>query len=81
MATDNQPVAASLPLAAGPGCTGPELPLHRKQELHEDYTPERIAEYLLNNAVSVEDYCWAREEARRLGVDPDKIPHEPPAGV
>ena len=54
--------------------------LHSRYEI-EDYTPERIAEFLLNNAVSAEDYRWAREEARRLGVNPDQIPHEPPPGV
>jgi AbrB family looped-hinge helix DNA binding protein len=46
----------------------------------EIYTPERIAEFLLNNAVDAEDYASAREEVRRLGLDPDAIPHEIPPG-
>ena len=47
----------------------------------EDYTPERIAEFLLNNAVGAEGYAAAREEVRTLGLDPDQIPHEKPAGM
>ena len=43
----------------------------------EIYTPERKAEFLLNNAVTPQEYAWARKEARRLGVDPDRIPHKP----
>lgn len=44
----------------------------------EIYTPERTAEFLLSNAASTEDYAWAREEVRRLGLDPDGILHEAP---
>lgn len=44
----------------------------------EIYTPERIAEFLLSNAVDAEDYERAREEVRRLGFDPDRIPHYKP---
>ena len=47
----------------------------------EEYTPERIAEFLLNNAVGAEGYAAAREEVRALGLDPDQIPHEKPPGV
>jgi hypothetical protein len=47
----------------------------------EDYTPERIAEFLLNNAVGPDGYAAAKEEVRALGLDPDQIPHEKPAGV
>ena len=47
----------------------------------EDYAPERIAEYLLNNAVGKDVYAAALEEVRRLGIDPATIPHEPPTGV
>lgn len=43
----------------------------------EIYTPERKAEFLLNNAATRKEYRWAREEARRLGVDPDRVPHKP----
>lgn len=41
----------------------------------EVYTPERIAEFLLNNAVSQQDYDWAVAEVRRLGLDPETIEH------
>jgi AbrB family looped-hinge helix DNA binding protein len=46
----------------------------------EVYTPERRAEFLLSNAVDAEDYARVREAVRQLGVDPDAIPHSPPAG-
>jgi len=44
----------------------------------ERYTPERKAEFLLSNAVDADDYREARKEVRKLGLDPDKIPHQPP---
>ena len=44
----------------------------------EVYTPERKAEFLLNNAITQEDYSWAVKEVQKLGVDPEKIPHEKP---
>jgi len=44
----------------------------------EVYTPERKAEFLLNNAVTPEDYRWAVQEVRKMGLDPDSIPHEKP---
>lgn len=44
----------------------------------EAYSPARKAEFLLNSALTPEDYAWAREEAKRLGVDPDTIDHTPP---
>ncbi len=44
----------------------------------ERYTPERKAEFLLNNAVSSEDYAWALKEVKKLGIDPKTIPHEKP---
>jgi len=42
----------------------------------EIYTPERRAEFLLNNAVSTEDYRHARSEVKRMGLDPDRIKHQ-----
>ena len=46
----------------------------------ETYTPERQAEFLLNNAVNEEDYARAVAEVRELGLDPDEVPHRrPPA--
>lgn len=47
----------------------------------EEYTAERIAEFLLNNAVGADGYAAAREEVRKLGLDPDQIPHEKPVGA
>ena len=41
----------------------------------ESYTPERRAEFLLSNAVDEEDYARAKEEVRKMGLDPDIIPH------
>jgi bifunctional DNA-binding transcriptional regulator/antitoxin component of YhaV-PrlF toxin-antitoxin module len=47
----------------------------------EVYTRERKAEFLLSNAVDVDDYAAACEEVRRLGLNPVDIPHHRPAGV
>jgi bifunctional DNA-binding transcriptional regulator/antitoxin component of YhaV-PrlF toxin-antitoxin module len=44
----------------------------------ERYTPERKAEFLLNNAVTSRDYAWAVREVRKMGLDPRSIPHEKP---
>ncbi|MFQ5673127.1 MAG: AbrB/MazE/SpoVT family DNA-binding domain-containing protein [Nitrospinales bacterium] len=41
----------------------------------EVYTPERIATFLLSNAVDKEDYAAAAKEVRKMGLDPDKIRH------
>jgi len=45
----------------------------------EIYTPERRAEFLLSNAVDAEDYAQAVEEVRKIGLDPETIPHHKPA--
>ncbi|MDZ4179124.1 MAG: AbrB/MazE/SpoVT family DNA-binding domain-containing protein [Coriobacteriia bacterium] len=42
----------------------------------EVYTPERQAEFLLNNAVTAAEFDEALTEVRALGVDPAKIPHQ-----
>jgi len=47
----------------------------------EVYAPERKAEFLLNNAVTPEDYAWAVKEVRKMELDPEAIPHDPPPGV
>ncbi|MGH7143304.1 MAG: AbrB/MazE/SpoVT family DNA-binding domain-containing protein [Planctomycetota bacterium] len=47
----------------------------------EIYTPERKAEFLLNNAVGAKEYKRARRAVRKLGLDPDQIPHQKPAGL
>ena len=45
----------------------------------ERYTPGRKAEFLLSNATTAADYQRARQEVRKLGLDPDTIPHRRPA--
>ena len=47
----------------------------------EIYTPERKAEFLLNNAVTPQDYTWAVKEVRKMGLDPKRIPHEKPKNL
>ena len=47
----------------------------------EIHTPHRIAEYLLSTAVDVKDYAEACDEVRKLGLDPNDIPHHRPMGV
>ena len=42
---------------------------------------ERRAEFLLSNAVDPDDYRLAADEVRRMGLDPDEIPHRRPEGV
>jgi AbrB family looped-hinge helix DNA binding protein len=44
----------------------------------EIYSDARRAEFLLNNAIGPDEYAWAVEEVRRMGLDPDAIPHDPP---
>ena len=44
----------------------------------ERYTSERKAEFLLNNAVTPEDYAWALEEIKKIGIDPKTILHKKP---
>lgn len=44
----------------------------------EIYTPERKAEFLLNNAVTHDDFAAAIEEVRKMGLDPETIPHKNP---
>lgn len=44
----------------------------------ERYTDARKAEFLLNNAIGPDEYAWAVGEVRRMGLDPDAIPHDRP---
>ena len=44
-------------------------------------TPERKAQFLLSNAVNVDDYAGAVEAVRAMGLDPDAIPHYKPSAV
>lgn len=50
-------------------------PLVAKAPEVEVYTPERLAEFFLNNAMDREDYMRAREEVSAMGIDPDSIDH------
>jgi AbrB family looped-hinge helix DNA binding protein len=50
-------------------------------ELVEDYSPQRRAELLLNNAVDAQDYQHSLDEVRRMGLDPATIPHHRPDGA
>jgi AbrB family looped-hinge helix DNA binding protein len=45
----------------------------------EIYSPERRAEFLLNNAVGAEDYRHAQAEVKRMGLDPSRIKDHQPA--
>ena len=44
----------------------------------ERYGPEYKAEFLLSTATTVADYRRARKAVKKLGVDPDSIPHRRP---
>ena len=74
MATDTNSRGAGKPDASGRR----DSPLTSYTDRLEDYTPERIADFLLNNAVGPENYATAVEEVRKLGLDPATIPHTPP---
>ena len=50
-------------------------------ERGERYTPRRLAQFLLENATDAADYAAARREVRKLGLDPDKIPHDRPSNA
>ena len=43
----------------------------------EVYTPERTAEFMLNNAVDAAEYDEAVSQVRAMGLDPDSLPHQP----
>jgi AbrB family looped-hinge helix DNA binding protein len=44
----------------------------------EAYSPERVAEFLLTNAVDADDYAKAVARVRSMGLDPESIPHVRP---
>ncbi len=44
----------------------------------EIYTPERKAEFILNNTITPEDYALAVKKVRNMGLDPETIPHKKP---
>ncbi|MGA2341404.1 MAG: AbrB/MazE/SpoVT family DNA-binding domain-containing protein, partial [Terracidiphilus sp.] len=41
----------------------------------EIYSPRRLAEFFLNNAMDKQDYLEARNEVESMGIDPDSIEH------
>lgn len=44
----------------------------------EIYSDRRRAEFLLNNTVDAADYKRAVREVRKLGIDPEDVPHRRP---
>jgi len=44
----------------------------------EIYTPARVAEFLLSNAVDTTDYGKAVRAVRKLGIDPRAVAHHRP---
>lgn len=46
----------------------------------EVYTPERKAQILLPNAIDAADYAVAVAQVRRMGLEPNSIPHYKPPG-
>lgn len=47
----------------------------------ESYSAEQRAAFLLENATDAEDYAAARAEVAAMGLDADRIPHQPPVGA
>lgn len=43
----------------------------------EIYTPERLAEFFLNNVMDKDSYLEARKDVEKMGIDPDSINHIP----
>ncbi len=41
----------------------------------EIYTPERLAEFFLNNVLTKEGYLEARKDVEAMGINPDSIDH------
>ena len=44
----------------------------------EIYSPERKAEFLLNNVITPDEYADAAKKVRAMGLNPEKIPHGKP---
>jgi len=47
----------------------------------EIYTPERKAEFLLNNTITPENYAATVKKVRSMGLDPEAIAHKKPEGA
>jgi hypothetical protein len=56
-------------------------PSRASNQVGERYTPRRVAQFLLQNAVDAADYAAARREVKKLALDPDVIPHDRPTDV
>jgi len=41
----------------------------------EVYSPERLAEFFLNNVLTREGYLAARKDVEQMGINPDSIDH------
>ena len=41
----------------------------------EIYTPERLAEFFLNNVLTKQGYLEARRDGEQMGIHPDSIDH------
>jgi len=50
-------------------------PAVRQSPEVEIYTPERLAEFFLNNVLTREGYLEARKDVQAMGIDPDSIDH------
>lgn len=44
----------------------------------EIYSPERVAEFFLSNAVDNKEYEEAISKVKEMGLNPDEIPHSKP---
>jgi len=44
----------------------------------EIYSPERKAEFLLNNTTTLKEYAKAVKKIHEMGLDPETIPHKKP---
>jgi len=44
----------------------------------EIYTPQRKAEFIVNNTITPEEYALAVKKVRNMGLDPETIPHKKP---
>jgi AbrB family looped-hinge helix DNA binding protein len=43
-----------------------------------DCPAERRAEFILNAAIDAADYARARKTVKAMGLDPERVPHDPP---
>jgi AbrB family looped-hinge helix DNA binding protein len=41
----------------------------------EIYTPQRLAEFFLNNVLTKAGYLEARKDVKKMGINPDSIDH------